>query len=90
MGWVAPPSRHGIFPEGAEADDRPSVQIGDPFTEKLVIEAILEMAADRKSSRLAGTLALQGFPVHQARCAVPLGGMIHADRVHQRGTGMKR
>jgi phosphoribosylformylglycinamidine synthase len=74
--------------EGAEADDRPSVQIGDPFTEKLVIEAILEMAATGKvvACRDLGAAGLAG--ASSEMCST-FGGMIHADRVHQRETGMK-
>jgi phosphoribosylformylglycinamidine synthase len=74
--------------EGAEADDRPSVQIGDPFTEKLVIEAILEMAATGKvaACRDLGAAGLAG--ASSEMCST-FGGLIHADRVHQRETGMR-
>lgn len=74
--------------EGAEADDRPSVQIGDPFTEKLVIEAILEMAATKKvlSCRDLGAAGLAG--ASSEMCST-FGGLLHADRVHQRERGMK-
>ncbi|HRX33367.1 MAG TPA: AIR synthase related protein, partial [Methanoregulaceae archaeon] len=48
--------------EDSESSDRPSVQIGDPFTEKLLIEAILEMAATGKvlSCRDLGAAGLAG------------------------------
>jgi len=74
--------------EGAEADDRPSVQIGDPFTEKLVIEAILEMAETGKvlSCRDLGAAGLAG--ASSEMCST-FGGRLHADRVHQRERGMK-
>ncbi|MGD1005506.1 MAG: phosphoribosylformylglycinamidine synthase subunit PurL [Methanoregulaceae archaeon] len=74
--------------EGAEADDRPSVQIGDPFTEKLVIDAILEMTETGKvfSCRDLGAAGLAG--ASSEMCST-FGGLIHADRVHQRELGMK-
>jgi phosphoribosylformylglycinamidine synthase subunit PurL len=74
--------------QGAEADDRPSVQIGDPFTEKLVIEAILEMAATEKvlSCRDLGAAGLAG--ASSEMCST-FGGLLHADHVHQRERGMK-
>jgi phosphoribosylformylglycinamidine synthase II len=73
--------------EDAEASDRPSVQIGDPFTEKLLIEAILEMADTRKvfSCRDLGAAGLAG--ASSEMCST-FGGLIHADRVHQREADM--
>ncbi len=73
--------------EDSEASDRPSVQIGDPFTEKLLIEAILEMAETGKvrSCRDLGAAGLAG--ASSEMCST-FGGLIHADRVHQREEGM--
>jgi phosphoribosylformylglycinamidine synthase II len=74
--------------EDSEATDRPSVQIGDPFTEKLLIEAILEMAETGKvlSCRDLGAAGLAG--ASSEMCST-FGGRLHADRVHQREPGMK-
>ncbi|MDN7024953.1 phosphoribosylformylglycinamidine synthase subunit PurL [Methanoculleus sp. FWC-SCC1] len=73
--------------EDAEAEDRPSVQVGDPFTEKLLIEAILEMAEIGKvlSCRDLGAAGLAGA---SSEMASTFGAVIHADRVHLRETGM--
>jgi phosphoribosylformylglycinamidine synthase len=73
--------------EDSEASDRPSVQIGDPFTEKLLIEAILEMADTKKiySCRDLGAAGLAG--ASSEMCST-YGGLIHADRVHQREPDM--
>ena len=74
--------------EDAEAEDRPAVQIGDPFTEKLTIEAILEMAETGKvlACRDLGAAGLAG--ASSEMCST-FGGLIHADRVIQRETGMR-
>jgi phosphoribosylformylglycinamidine synthase II len=74
--------------EDSEASDRPSVQIGDPFTEKLLIEAILEMAETNKifSCRDLGAAGLAG--ASSEMCST-FGGLLHADRVHQRETDMR-
>jgi len=74
--------------EDSEAEDRPSVQIGDPFTEKLLIEAILEMAETGKifSCRDLGAAGLAG--ASSEMCST-FGGLIHADQVHQRETNMR-
>jgi len=73
--------------EGAEAEDRPSVQVGDPFTEKLLIEATCEMAETGKvlSCRDLGAAGLAGA---SSEMASSFGARIHADRVHLRETGM--
>jgi phosphoribosylformylglycinamidine synthase II len=74
--------------EDSEASDRPSVQIGDPFTEKLLIEAILEMADTKRvfSCRDLGAAGLAG--ASSEMCST-FGGLIHADRVHQREPDMR-
>jgi phosphoribosylformylglycinamidine synthase subunit PurL len=73
--------------EDAEASDRPSVQVGDPYTEKLLIEAILEMAETGKilSCRDLGAAGLAGA---SSEMASTFGAIIHADRVHLRESGM--
>jgi phosphoribosylformylglycinamidine synthase II len=73
--------------EDSEAEDRPSVQIGDPFTEKLIIDAILEMAETGKvlSCKDLGAAGLAG--ASSEMCA-SFGALIHADRVHLREPGM--
>lgn len=74
--------------EDAEAADRPSVQIGDPYTEKLLIEAVLEMAATGYvlSCRDLGAAGLAGA---SSEMASTHGAHIRADRVHLRETGMR-
>ncbi|WP_292518601.1 phosphoribosylformylglycinamidine synthase subunit PurL [Methanoculleus sp.] len=73
--------------ENAEAVDRPSVQVGDPYTEKLLIDAILAMAGTGKvlSCRDLGAAGLAGA---SSEMASTFGAVIHADRVHLRETGM--
>jgi phosphoribosylformylglycinamidine synthase II len=73
--------------EDSEAEDRPSVQIGDPFTEKLIIDATLEMAETGKvlSCKDLGAAGLAG--ASSEMCA-SFGALIHADRVHLREQGM--
>ena len=73
--------------EDSEAEDRPSVQIGDPFTEKLIIDAILEMAETGRvlSCKDLGAAGLAG--ASSEMCA-SFGALIHADRVHLREQGM--
>jgi len=73
--------------EDAEAEDRPSVQIGDPFAEKLLIEAILEMAATGRvhSCRDLGAAGLAGA---SSEMASTFGARLEADRVHLRERGM--
>jgi phosphoribosylformylglycinamidine synthase II len=73
--------------ENAEAADRPCVQVGDPFTEKLLIEAILEMAESGVvlSCRDLGAAGLAG--ASSEMCST-FGARIAADRIHQREPGM--
>jgi len=73
--------------EDAEAEDRPSVQVGDPYTEKLLIEAIVEMAETGKilSCRDLGAAGLAGA---SSEMASTFGARLDADRVHLRETGM--
>ncbi|HMA04860.1 MAG TPA: phosphoribosylformylglycinamidine synthase subunit PurL [Methanomicrobiales archaeon] len=73
--------------EDSEAEDRPSVQIGDPYTEKLIIDATLEMAETGKvlSCKDLGAAGLAG--ASSEMCA-SFGALIHADRIHLREAGM--
>lgn len=71
--------------EESESEDRHSVQIGDPFTEKLLIEATLE-AVDKKlvlSCRDLGAAGLTGASSEMAAKG-NLGIHIIADNVHLR------
>ncbi len=75
--------------EDSEAEDRSSVQIGDPFTEKLVIEAVLEAiesgyvlaCRDLGAAGLVGASAEMGAKGN-------LGLHLDLDRVPLRGSGM--
>jgi phosphoribosylformylglycinamidine synthase II len=73
--------------ENAEAEDRPCVQVGDPYTEKLLIEATLEMAETGRvlSARDLGAAGLAGA---SSEMASTFGARISADRVPQREPGM--
>lgn len=75
--------------EDSEAEDRPSIQIGDPFTEKLVIEATLEAIGKGyvKSCRDLGAAGLAGASSEMASKG-DLGMKIIADNVILRETGM--
>ncbi|HUK38849.1 MAG TPA: phosphoribosylformylglycinamidine synthase subunit PurL [Methanomicrobiales archaeon] len=73
--------------EDSEAEDRPSVQIGDPYTEKLIIDAVLEMAGTGKvlACKDLGAAGLAGA---SSEMCSSFGALIHADRVHLREPGM--
>ena len=73
--------------EDAEAEDRPCVQVGDPYTEKLLIDSTLEMAATGKvvACRDLGAAGLAGA---SSEMSSSYGARIEADRVHLRETGM--
>jgi phosphoribosylformylglycinamidine synthase II len=75
--------------EDAETEDRPAVQVGDPYTEKLLIEAneqlldegLIESARDLGAAGLGGASSEM---VAKGR----LGADIDLERVHQREPGM--
>ncbi|HZD43850.1 MAG TPA: AIR synthase-related protein, partial [Methanomicrobiales archaeon] len=71
----------------AEALDRPSVQIGDPYTEKLIIDATLEMVATGKvlACKDLGAAGLAGA---SSEMCSSFGGIITTDKVHLREPGM--
>jgi len=75
--------------EEAEAEDRPSIQIGDPFTEKLAIEATLEAigAGYVLSCRDLGAAGLAGASSEMASKG-KLGMRLEADKVILREDGM--
>ncbi|MDN5309045.1 MAG: phosphoribosylformylglycinamidine synthase subunit PurL [Methanolobus sp.] len=75
--------------EESEAQDRPSIQIGDPFTEKLLIEATLEVIKKGyvKACRDLGAAGLAGASSEMASKG-NLGMHIIADNVILREEGM--
>lgn len=75
--------------EESEAEDRPSIQIGDPFTEKLLIEATLEIIKKGyvRSCRDLGAAGLAGASSEMASKG-NLGMHIIADNVILREEGM--
>ncbi|MBS1263740.1 MAG: Phosphoribosylformylglycinamidine synthase subunit PurL [Methanonatronarchaeales archaeon] len=75
--------------EEAEEESQPSVQIGDPFTERLLIEACREITRRRLalSMRDLGAAGLGGASSELCH-AGSVGLEIHLDRVHQREEGM--
>ncbi|MEF8776173.1 MAG: phosphoribosylformylglycinamidine synthase subunit PurL [Haloarculaceae archaeon] len=75
--------------EDAETEDRPAVQVGDPYTEKLLIEAS-EVLLDEglvESARDLGAAGLGGASSEMVAKA-GLGARIELDRVHQREPNM--
>jgi len=75
--------------ESAEAEDRPSVQVGDPYTEKLVIEMTLEAIEKGyvKSCKDLGAAGLAGASSELAAKG-GLGAHIITDTVPQREPDM--
>ena len=75
--------------EDAETADRPAVQVGDPFTEKLLIEAN-EALLDGDLVRSARDLGAAGLGGASSELVAKgeLGAAIELDRVHQREPNM--
>jgi len=75
--------------EDAETEDRPAVQVGDPYTEKLLIEANEQLLDDRliESARDLGAAGLGGASSEMVAKG-GLGARIDLDAVHQREPGM--
>ncbi len=85
---------HGATMASAEFDDnseekRPTVQVGDPFTEKLLLEACLELMAEDAIIAIQdmGAAGLTSSSVEMADKG-GLGIELDLDRVPQRETGM--
>lgn len=75
--------------EDAETEDRPAVQVGDPYTEKLLIEAN-ETLIDEKlvaSARDLGAAGLGGASTEMVAKG-GLGARIELEKVHQREPNM--
>lgn len=75
--------------EDAETEDRPAVQVGDPYTEKLLIEANEQLIEDDlvEAARDLGAAGLGGATSEMAAQG-DLGAHIELERVHQREPGM--
>jgi phosphoribosylformylglycinamidine synthase len=75
--------------EDAETEDRPAVQVGDPYTEKLLVEANedLQEAGLIEAARDLGAAGLGGATCEMAAKG-ELGARIELDRVHQREPAM--
>ncbi|MFB6200729.1 MAG: phosphoribosylformylglycinamidine synthase subunit PurL, partial [Halorhabdus sp.] len=75
--------------EDAETEDRPAVQVGDPYTEKLLIEASEELIEQElvESARDLGAAGLGGATSEMVAKG-GLGAHIELDRVHQREPNM--
>ena len=75
--------------EDAETEDRPAVQVGDPYTEKLLVEAN-ERLVDEGLIRSARDLGAAGLGGASAELVAKggFGAEIALDRVHQREPNM--
>ncbi|MFP4626328.1 MAG: phosphoribosylformylglycinamidine synthase subunit PurL [Natronomonas sp.] len=75
--------------EDAETEDRPAVQVGDPYTEKLLIEANEELV-DGNLIEAARDLGAAGFggATSEMVAKAGLGAQIELDAVHQREPNM--
>ncbi|WP_226482994.1 phosphoribosylformylglycinamidine synthase subunit PurL [Natrinema amylolyticum] len=75
--------------EDAETEDRPAVQVGDPYAEKLLIEANEALVDENliESARDLGAAGLGGASSEMVAKA-DLGAHIELERVHQREPNM--
>jgi len=69
--------------EDAESEDRPAVQVGDPYTEKLLIDATLEIREHVESARDLGAAGLSGASSEMAAKGEK-GVRLELDNVHLR------
>ncbi len=88
---------HGATMASAEFDEaseekRPTVQVGDPFTEKLLLEACLEIMDDAASGAIVGIqdMGAAGLTSSSFEMAgrAGTGVRMHLDRVPMRESGM--
>ena len=88
IGGVSVLASRTLHDDGDSA--RPTVQIGDPFTEKLLIEACLELS---RQNLLAGLQDLGGAgltcAVSESAARLGLGAELNLDRVPLRQAGME-
>jgi phosphoribosylformylglycinamidine synthase len=75
--------------EDAETEDRPAVQVGDPYTEKLLVEASEDLL-DRDLVEAVRDLGAAGLGGATSEMVAKggLGAAIELDRVHQREPNM--
>jgi phosphoribosylformylglycinamidine synthase II len=75
--------------EDAETEDRPAVQVGDPYTEKLLVEASEQLIDENliESARDLGAAGLGGASSEMVAKG-GLGAQIELQRVHQREPNM--
>jgi len=69
--------------EDAESEDRPAVQVGDPYTEKLLIDATLEIRHHVEAARDLGAAGLSGASSEMAAKG-DKGALLELDAVHLR------
>jgi phosphoribosylformylglycinamidine synthase II len=69
--------------EDAESEDRPAVQVGDPYTEKLLIDATLEIREYAVAARDLGAAGLAGASSEMAAKG-DCGARLDLDDVHLR------
>ena len=69
--------------EDAESEDRPAVQVGDPYTEKLLIDATLEIRKHVEAARDLGAAGLAGASSEMAAKG-NMGVRLELDSVHLR------
>ncbi len=74
--------------EEAESEDRPAVQVGDPYTEKLLVDATRELRSHVEAARDLGAAGLSGASSEMAAKA-GLGAHVELDRVHLREEDMQ-
>ncbi|MHB1140013.1 MAG: phosphoribosylformylglycinamidine synthase subunit PurL, partial [Microthrixaceae bacterium] len=90
IGGVSVLASAGFSDDEADAQKRPSVQVGDPYEEKRLIEACLELL-DRNLATGVQDLGGAGITCATAETAAKGGaGMdVHVDAVHLREPGME-